>query len=349
MQRGDELILKELELKDFDYDLPRELVAQFPCEKRDTSRLMVLVRGEKRIEDSHFRDIIGYLEAGDLLVLNDTRVIPARLIGRRESGGKRELLLLRPSGKGWQCLIKGGHVREGERITFEERLYGIIKGRDEEGVWIVELQSTTPILEILNRIGKVPLPPYIKREAVDLDRERYQTVYARRPGAIAAPTAGLHFTEELLNRLRKKGVRIETITLHVGWGTFRSLKEEDIWKGKLDREEYEIPHRVFEAIRETKEKGKRVVAVGTTTTRALETALADPEAPLLKGESDLFIMPGYRFRVIDALLTNFHLPRSTPLMLVSALAGRDFIMEAYRRAIVKGYRFYSYGDAMLIL
>ena len=339
----------ELSLEDFDYTLPGRLVAQFPCEKRDASRLMVLVRDGRRMEDACFRDIVRYLDAGDLLVLNDTKVIPARLIGRRETGGKREFLLLRPSPEGWQCLVKGGNLREGEHIAFPEGFYGVLKGRDGDGVWTVEFQTDTPIMEVLERIGTVPLPPYIKREAVDLDRERYQTVYARRPGAVAAPTAGLHFTEELLERLEERGIRIETITLHVGWGTFKPLKEEDLWRGRLHKEEYHIPEKVLEAIRETRKMGRRVVAVGTTVTRALETALADPDAPILRGDSDLFIMPGYRFRAIDALLTNFHLPRSTPLMLVSAFAGRDFIMEAYRRAIERAYRFYSYGDAMLIL
>ncbi len=347
MQREGRLI--SIDLKDFDYDLPEGLIAQFPCERRDEARLMVLRKEMGSVEDCRFRDIIDYLEPDDLLLLNDTKVIPARLFGRRESGGRRELLLLRPSGRGWECLIRGGNLKDGERIHFPEGISGVMKGRGKDGTWVIEFETDRPILEVLERIGKVPLPPYIRRDATDVDRERYQTVYARRPGAVAAPTAGLHFTEELLEGLRRKGIRIETVTLHVGWGTFKPVKEEDICKGRLHREEYEVPWRAFQAIREAKEKGRRVVAVGTTVTRALETAFANPVRPLLKGESDLFIMPGYRFRVIDALLTNFHLPRSTPLMLVSAFAGRDFIMGAYRRAIAKGYRFYSYGDAMLIL
>ncbi len=341
-------MIKELTLQDFDYDLPSHLIAQFPSRRRDASRLMVLHREDGRMEDRVFSDLPLYLEEGDLLILNDTKVIPARLIGRRTTGGRREFLLLRPCEGGWRCLAKGGRIREGERIDFGKGLSGTVRGR-EGGMWVVEFHCEGPFLKVLEQVGRVPLPPYIKRIDDPADRQRYQTVYARSPGAVAAPTAGLHFTIELLEAIRERGVRVETVTLHVGWGTFKPLKEEDIVRGRLHGEEYSIPASVAEAVREAREKGRRIFATGTTVTRALETAFSDPDNPLLKGESDLFIMPGYRFRVVDALITNFHLPRSSPLLLVSALAGRDLIMEAYKRAIEKGYRFYSYGDAMLIL
>ncbi len=342
-------------LKDYVYELPCELIAQFPLEKRDASRLMVADRKTGRLKDSRFSDLGRYLEPGDLLILNDTKVFPARLIGRREGGGRIEALLLNSinGGAQWKCLVKGAKkLKKGGRLLLEDRLEGSLEEKCEDGACIIKFCSDEPLMDIVESIGKTPLPPYIKRgdKATGFnDKERYQTVYAKRRGAVAAPTAGLHFTRETLDSLATGGIDIEYLTLHVGWGTFRPVRVKDIREHKLHSERYAIPLHLADKIKKVKSKGGRVVSVGTTATRALEAAFGSMDAPVLEGSTELFIMPGYGFKIVDVLITNFHLPGSTLLMLVSAFGGREFILNAYREAVKKGYRFYSYGDAMLIL
>ncbi len=343
-----------MKVSDFDYELPKELIAKFPVEPRDSSRLMVLHRNTGEIEHRVFRDIVEYLKPGDVLVINDTKVIPARLFGKLETGGKVELLLVRQPGLGiWEVMAKPARkLKEGKRIYFDEELEAIVKGYGGEGRRIVEfiLKSNKDFMEKLEEIGHIPLPPYIEREEKPEDREKYQTVFARKEGAVAAPTAGLHFTEELLQKLKDKGIIIKNITLHVGPGTFKPVKVENVEEHQMDYETYHVPEDTAAEINRAKEEGRRVIAVGTTVTRTLESA-AEKDGKVKPGEgsTNLFIYPGYRFKVIDALITNFHLPRSTLLMLVSAFAGRERILNAYREAVKKGYRFYSYGDAMFIL
>jgi len=343
----------EFRLSGYDYDLPPEYIAQAPAERRDESRLMVLDRAADTVTHARFRDLGAFLQRGDLLVLNDTRVIPARLLGVRTTGGKVEMLLLRDLGKGqWEALIRcGGNPRPGEVISFEDdRLAVRLLKRSEEGTWTISLPRGTEIGALLEEIGRIPLPPYIHREREaqrdPLDRARYQTVYARRPGAAAAPTAGLHFTHGLFESLRAQGIGIASLTLHVGLGTFMPVRDEDIRRHRMQREYFSLPEETVRAVEETRAAGRRVVPVGTTSCRVLETV-----DPLLAGEgwSELFIYPSYRFKRTDALVTNFHLPRSTLLMLVSALAGRERVLAACEEARREGYRFYSYGDAMLIL
>ena len=343
-----------MKVSDFDYELPKELIAKFPVEPRDSSRLMVLHRNTGEIEHRIFRDIVEYLKPGDVLVINDTKVIPARLFGKLETGGKVELLLVRQPGPGtWEVMAKPARkLKEGKRIYFDEELEAVVKGYSGEGRRIVEfiLKSNKDFMEKLEEIGHIPLPPYIEREEKPEDREKYQTVFARKEGAVAAPTAGLHFTEELLQKLKDKGIIIKNITLHVGPGTFKPVKVENVEEHQMDYETYHVPEDTAAEINRAKEEGRRVIAVGTTVTRTLESA-AEKDGKVKPGEgsTNLFIYPGYRFKVIDALITNFHLPRSTLLMLVSAFAGRERILNAYREAVKKGYRFYSYGDAMFIL
>ena len=343
-----------MKVSDFDYELPKELIAKFPVEPRDSSRLMVLHRNTGEIEHRIFRDIVEYLKPGDVLVINDTKVIPARLFGKLETGGKVELLLVRQPGLGtWEVMAKPARkLKEGKRIYFDEELEAVVKGYSGEGRRIVEfiLKSNKDFMEKLEEIGHIPLPPYIEREEKPEDREKYQTVFARKEGAVAAPTAGLHFTEELLQKLKDKGIIIKNITLHVGPGTFKPVKVENVEEHQMDYETYHVPEDTAAEINRAKEEGRRVIAVGTTVTRTLESA-AEKDGKVKSGEgsTNLFIYPGYRFKVIDALITNFHLPRSTLLMLVSAFAGRERILNAYREAVKKGYRFYSYGDAMFIL
>ena len=343
-----------MKVSDFDYELPKELIAKFPVEPRDSSRLMVLHRNTGEIEHRVFRDIVEYLKPGDVLVINDTKVIPARLFGKLETGGKVELLLVRQPGLGiWEVMAKPARkLKEGKRIYFDEELEAVVKGYSGEGRRIVEfiLKSNKDFMEKLEEIGHIPLPPYIEREEKPEDREKYQTVFARKEGAVAAPTAGLHFTEELLQKLKDKGIIIKNITLHVGPGTFKPVKVENVEEHQMDYETYHVPEDTAAEINRAKEEGRRVIAVGTTVTRTLESA-AEKDGKVKPGEgsTNLFIYPGYRFKVIDALITNFHLPRSTLLMLVSAFAGRERILNAYREAVKKGYRFYSYGDAMFIL
>ncbi|GAB6075903.1 tRNA preQ1(34) S-adenosylmethionine ribosyltransferase-isomerase QueA [Desulfurobacterium crinifex] len=343
-----------MKVSDFDYELPKELIAKFPVEPRDSSRLMVLHRNTGGIEHRIFRDIVAYLKPGDVLVINDTKVIPARLFGKLETGGKVELLLVRQPGLDtWEVMAKPARkLKEGKRIYFDEELEAVVKGYSGEGRRIVEfiLKSNKDFMEKLEEIGHIPLPPYIEREEKPEDREKYQTVFARKEGAVAAPTAGLHFTEELLQKLKDKGIIIKNITLHVGPGTFKPVKVENVEEHQMDYETYHVPEDTAAEINRAKEEGRRVIAVGTTVTRTLESA-AEKDGKVKPGEgsTNLFIYPGYRFKVIDALITNFHLPRSTLLMLVSAFAGRERILNAYREAVEKGYRFYSYGDAMFIL
>ena len=333
---------------DFEYDLPASSIAQEPL-PRGESRLLVLDRsGPER--HARVRDLPRLLRPGDLLVLNDTRVIPARLFGRRAAGGGRmELLLVeRVSEREWDALVKPGkRAKPGTEIELASSLTAEVIDKGEDGRF--RLRFSEPIEPHLERLGHVPLPPYIHRPDTPEDRERYQTIYARSPGAIAAPTAGLHFTAELLREIEGAGIGIARVTLHVGIGTFKPVTAERIADHRMDRERYEISEEAAALIHRTRESGARVVAVGTTVVRTLESAaLAGGEVRAGGGATELFITPGFRFQVVDALLTNFHLPRSTLLMLVSAFAGRERILAAYAEAIREGYRFYSYGDAMLM-
>ncbi len=341
-----------MDVKDFYYELPEELIAQDPLDRRSDSRLMVLDKESGDVEHRHFYDIKEYLRPGDCLVINNTKVIPARLIGQREkTGGKVEVLLLkRKSDTVWETLVKPGKkARVGTRLTFGDGLL-VAEVIDivEEGNRLIRFEYEGIFEEILDQLGQMPLPPYIKHELKD--KNRYQTVYAKYDGSAAAPTAGLHFTEELLDEIRKMGVNIAEVTLHVGLGTFRPVKEENVLDHHMHSEYYEVTEETANLINQTKERGGRIIAVGTTSTRTLE-AVADEDGHLCakSGWTEIFIYPGYTFKVIDGLITNFHLPESTLLMLVSALAGREHILSAYEQAVEERYRFFSFGDAMLII
>ena len=339
---------------DFDYYLPKELIAQFPPDRRDESRLMVLERSTQRSVHTCFRDVVRYLRRGDSLVINETKVLPTRLWGRKTpTGGKLEVFLLREhSDHVWEALVNPGRrAPVGTQVSFgEECSVGTIVDRMSGGKRLVQFEDETRVEELLNRWGEIPLPPYINRKPVHADRERYQTVYAKKPGAVAAPTAGLHFTEALIAEVASRGVSVVRVLLHVGLGTFRPVTTEDPRQYAMEAEYFEISTESAERINKTKRDGGRIVAVGTTTVRALESAAGEGNrVRSMKGWAETFIYPPYTFRVIDCLLTNFHLPRSTLLMLVSAFAGRELILEAYRKAIAQRYRFFSYGDAMLIL
>lgn len=335
---------------DFYYDLPEELIAQNPLKQRDASRLMLLDKKSGAMEHRHFYELPQFLQPGDCLVLNDSRVLPARLIGQRASGGSVELVLLRDLGDDcWECLSRPGRkTKPGTELFFGNgELSAVVEQVAEDGNRIVRFRYQGIFLEILERLGKMPLPPYIKAELED--SERYQTVYSRELGSAAAPTAGLHFTPELLDEIREMGVQICTVTLHVGLGTFRPVKEEEIEDHPMHSEFCMIPESTAEIINRTKRSGHRVIAVGTTSCRTLESfAREDGTLEASSGWTDIFIYPGYRFRCIDALVTNFHLPESTLIMLVSALAGREHILDAYREAVREKYRFFSFGDAMFI-
>lgn len=335
---------------DFYFELPEELIAQTPLERRDASRLLVLNKQTGEIAHHHFYDLPSFLNAGDCLVLNDSRVLPARLMGNRLTGGAVEVVLLRDLGNGkWECLTRPGRkTKPGTDLTFGDGvLTATVTDALDDGNKVLQFHYDGIFLEILDQLGKMPLPPYIKEELQD--RERYQTVYSREIGSAAAPTAGLHFTPELLDQIAAKGVKICYVTLHVGLGTFRPVKEEDILDHVMHSEYCEIPAETARIINETKAAGGRVVAVGTTSCRTLES-FTDPDGTVNAkgGWTDIFIYPGYTFKCIDALVTNFHLPESTLIMLVSALAGREQILHAYETAVQERYRFFSFGDAMLI-
>ena len=335
---------------DFNFDLPEELIAQTPLERRDASRLLLLDHETGEITHKHFYDLPDYLNPGDCLVLNDSRVLPARLMGNRLTGGAVEVVLLRDLGEGkWECLTRPGRkTKPGTDLTFGEGLLrATVTDALDDGNKVLQFHYDGIFLEILDQLGKMPLPPYIKAELQD--RERYQTVYSREIGSAAAPTAGLHFTEELLERIRAKGVKVCFVTLHVGLGTFRPVKEENILDHVMHSEYCMIPEETASIINETKAAGRRVIAVGTTSCRTLES-FTEPNGTVLAkgGWTDIFIYPGYSFKCIDALVTNFHLPESTLIMLVSALAGREHILHAYETAVHERYRFFSFGDAMFI-
>ncbi|MCI7066502.1 MAG: tRNA preQ1(34) S-adenosylmethionine ribosyltransferase-isomerase QueA [Butyrivibrio crossotus] len=340
-----------MDLKDFNYDLPEELIAQDPLEDRSSSRLMVLHKDTGRIEHKIFRDIIDYLNPGDCLVINDTKVIPARLMGIKEDTGAaiEVLLLKRNADDVWECLVKPGKkARTGARIVFGDGLLvGEIVDVIEDGNRMIKFHYEGIFEEILDKLGQMPLPPYITHKLQD--KNRYQTVYARNEGSAAAPTAGLHFTKELLEKIKEKGVNVVSITLHVGLGTFRPVKVDKIEEHHMHTETFNISKEAADTINRTRAAGGRVIAVGTTSCRTLESAATDDGTiPARSGDTDIFIYPGYKFKAIDCLITNFHLPESTLIMLVSALAGRDNIMNAYETAVKERYRFFSFGDAMFI-
>lgn len=341
-----------MQLKDFYYDLPQELIAQDPLLHRSESRMMVLNREKDTIEHKYFYDILDYLKPGDCLVINDTKVIPARLLGVKEDTGAaiEVLLLKRLDDCTWETLVKPGRkARVGARIVFGEgKLIGEVVDIVEEGNRIIRFEYQGIFEEILDELGQMPLPPYITHKLED--KNRYQTVYAEHEGSAAAPTAGLHFTEELLEKIQKKGIQIAHVTLHVGLGTFRPVKEENILDHHMHSEFYVIDEKAAETINETRTHGGRIIAIGTTSTRTLET-VADEAGRVhaCSGWTDIFIYPGYKFKAIDGLITNFHLPESTLLMLVSAFYNREKILAAYQEAVKEKYRFFSFGDAMLIL
>lgn len=350
-------------ISEYDYNLPEELIAQMPADKRDNSRMMVLNRKDRTISHKHFYDIVDLIEPNTLLVMNNTKVLPARLIGHKDTGAKIEVFLLKQNSKmqdeheNWEVLIKPSkRVKPDTIIKISDELsVRAIKRLEENGEWLVELIfNGNNVLDVLHRNGNIPLPPYIERKIPNedlkkLDFERYQTVYAKDEGSVAAPTAGLHFTKEILKKLENKGVELAYVTLNVGLGTFRPVQCENVENHKMHSETFEISEKAAEQINRAKAEGKKIVAVGTTTIRTLETAYK--KFGCIKAchdHSELFIYPPYEFKVIDNLITNFHLPKSTLLMLVSALAGKDFIFEAYKEAIENKYRFFSYGDCMYI-
>jgi len=349
------------DIKNYDYELPPELIAQVPADKRDGSRLLVLDRQKISMTDSHFFDLPGHLGAGDLLVVNNTRVVPARLFGRKESGGKVEILVLEHHGSNGDasamrlCMLKSSkRPKKGTLLFFDAGISGQVREILENGLVRIEFSGDGTIDTLLDEKGRMPLPPYIRREKdsnySQLDRERYQTVFSSINGAVAAPTAGLHFTAKLIESLKQEGVLICPLTLHVGYGTFGPVRTRDIREHILGEETYSISQKTAEAIMRTKKNGGRVIAVGTTVVRALESAVsADGSIRQGDGKTNLLVTPGFAFKVIDALITNFHLPKSSLLFLVSAFAGPEFIKKAYCAAVNREYRFYSYGDAMLIV
>ncbi len=340
-----------MKTSDFYYDLPQELIAQTPLERRDCSRLMTLNKVTGEVGHARFYDLPAFLRPGDCLVLNDSRVLPARLIGRRDpSGGAAEVLLLTDKGnKTWECLVRPGRkLREGARITFGNgELTAEVQSVLPDGNRLVRFAYEGIFLEVLERLGKMPLPPYIKEEL--RDQERYQTVYSKEVGSAAAPTAGLHFTRELLDKVREMGVTVCAVTLHVGLGTFRPVSEENLEEHDMHAEYCTISQETADAINATKAKGGRVICVGTTSCRTVESwAAEDGTLSAASGWTRIYIYPGYRFKVLDGLITNFHLPESTLIMLVSALAGREHVLAAYEEAVRARYRFFSFGDAMFI-
>lgn len=351
-----------MNISEFDYQLPEELIAQMPADKRENSKMLVLSRENHSIEHKHFFDITDYIDENSILVLNNTKVLPARLYGKKDdTGAKIEIFLLEEKERMkntsvWSCLIKPSkRVKEDTMITVSKNLKARpVKKLEDAGEWLVELSYNGDLFEILHEVGNLPLPPYIERklqteELKQFDKSRYQTVYAKDEGSVAAPTAGLHFTREILDKLKAKGVEIVYITLNVGLGTFRPVKCENILEHKMHSETFEITKEAADKINQAKAQGKKLVAVGTTTVRTLETAYQKYGCiKACRNHSELFIYPPYEFKVVDNLITNFHLPKSTLLMLVSALAGKDFIFQAYEEAIKNKYRFFSYGDCMFI-
>ncbi len=350
-----------MRIEEFDYALPEELIAQKPVKERETCRLMVLDRETHTIEHKHFYDVLDYLEPGDCLVMNDSKVIPARLYGIKEGTGAHVefLLIKRIEGDVWETMVRPGRrLKPGDAVTFSEeeghRLRAEITGYSDDGTRTVRFEYDGIFMERLEEIGSMPLPPYIERETDPEDREDYQTVYCREEGSVAAPTAGLHFTKDLLAKAEEKGVKLAFLTLHVGIGTFRPVKVENVEEHHMHFEEYAVSEEAARLINETKAAGGRVISVGTTSTRTMESAAwlneetGRYEIAAGAGSTDIFIYPGYRFKLVDALITNFHLPKSTLVMLVSALYDREHILAAYREAVEQKYRFFSYGDAMLI-
>jgi S-adenosylmethionine:tRNA ribosyltransferase-isomerase len=337
-----------LKLSDFYFDLPGSLIAQEPCAVRGNSRLMALDRKTGVVEHRAFPDLERMLIPGDVLVLNDTRVFPCRLAAKKASGGKAEIFLLSEQGRNvWRALVKGG---AGKTLVIAQGIDAEITDPSKDGVWTIRFHCVADIKDMLPAIGKVPLPPYIKRDPTDTDRERYQTVYASQDGAVAAPTAGLHFTPALLEKLRANNVELAYVTLHVGPGTFQPVRVDNISEHRMLPEHYIISEDTAVRINRAREEGRRVIAIGTTSVRTLESAAGvDGTVAAGAGSSELFIYPGYTFKAIDGIITNFHLPKSTLLMLVSAFVGRERVLAAYRAAIAEQYRFYSYGDAMVIL
>lgn len=350
------MVEKLILTSDFDYILPEELIAQTPTTRRTQSKMMIVDKKKKSIQDKHFFDILDSLNENDVLVLNDTKVIPARLIGQKTTGANVEVFLLKDMGnKQWEALVKPSkRVNAGNIIKISAELAVKPLVRLDGGKWLVELLCLGEVCDVLEKVGNVPLPPYIERKLSPeklkkLDHSRYQTVFAKHAGSVAAPTAGLHFTKDILKKLKAKGVKICYVTLNVGLGTFRPVKCENILEHKMETESFEISKKTAKIINDAKKEGKKIVAVGTTSVRTLETAFQKyGEIKACKDESQLFIYPSYKFKVVDKLLTNFHLPKSTLLMLVCALAGKPLILKAYKKAIENKYRFYSYGDCMFI-
>jgi len=344
-----------MQLSDFDFELPDDLIAQAPTDERTASRLMIVADGDEQFRIGSFADLAACLRAGDLLVLNDTRVIPARLLGKKASGGRIEVFLARRqpgADEVWDCMTRASKTpKAGNRLLFADGLEGEVLDGADDGLRRIRFSAAGDVVAVLERVGQMPLPPYIERAATEVDRERYQTVFSRHAGALAAPTAGLHFSREFLAELESAGVEIATLTLHVGLGTFLPVRDDDLSRHRMHAEDYIIPAATATAVNRARVEGRRVIAVGTTVTRTLEAA-CDPHSAQVRpgaGSTDIFIAPGYRFRAVDGLLTNFHLPRSTLLMLVAAFAGRERILAAYAQAVRERMRFYSYGDCMLIL
>ncbi|MBE6032412.1 MAG: tRNA preQ1(34) S-adenosylmethionine ribosyltransferase-isomerase QueA [Clostridiales bacterium] len=344
-----------MHINDFDYELPLELIAQYPSGRREDCRLLVVHRDTGEIEHRHFYDILEYLNPGDCLVLNDSKVLPARLLGhKKETGAKIEFLLLkRVDGDVWQTMVRPGkRLKPGDKVVFSEepRLEAEILDMGEGGTRLARMDYDGIFLETLEKVGRMPLPPYIERDSEEGDKDRYQTVYCREEGSVAAPTAGLHFTEELLRKAEEKGVKIARVTLHVGIGTFRPVKCEIIEEHKMHFEEYQLTPENAKIINETKQAGGRIISVGTTSSRTLESVAGeDGLVQAGSGSTDIFIYPGYQFKTVDSLITNFHLPKSTLLMLISALYNREAMLAVYETAVKEKYQFFSYGDAMLIL
>ena len=347
-----------MDINEFDYHLPLELIAQHPADKRENSRLLVVHRDTGQLEHRHFYEILDYLRPGDCLVLNNSKVLPARIYGTKRSTGARIefLLLKRKEGDLWETMVRPGKkLKTGDVVDFGPDFSAEITDYGDDGTRLARFQYEGAFLERLEELGSMPLPPYIDRESTGEDKERYQTVYCEQEGSVAAPTAGLHFTEEILCKAKEKGIHLAFVTLHVGIGTFRPVKTQTVEEHKMHFEEYEITKENATIINETRKKGGRIISVGTTSTRTVESAAVHTEEGWflpegdIRGETDIFIYPGYGFRLVDSLITNFHLPKSTLMMLISALYNREEIQKIYQTAVEEKYRFFSYGDAMLIL